>query len=980
MSINIVNSAPVAHAGEDGSVRVQETVILDGTASVDVDGDLLSYRWSLTTVPEGSAAALAEPDAVRPRFVADRSGTYVAQLIVYDGTVESAADTVTITTTNSAPVARAGDDQTVLTGATVTVDGSTSLDVDFQPLQYTWAMTSRPAASKAALLDPAASVTTFVVDAAGTYVLQLIVSDGVLESLPDTVTVTTTNSLPVARAGDDRPVAPGDTVSLDGAGSTDADADPLTYSWSLLSVPEGSTASLVDATLPAPTFVADLVGTYVAQLIVNDGTGNSAPDTVAITAHQANRAPVASAGADQQVNAGVTVQLNGSESSDADADPLTYEWTIVAQPEGSSASLNDATSIGPQFVPDQPGDYVFSLIVSDGRASSAADTVKVTAVLPPEFIGTIAASPSVLRFSAVQGQSGPAPKTFTVTVGDTIEPAAWVTSYSVPWISTTPSTGAGSVDVAVSLNTAALSAGTYQHTLRVEGPRLQGSPVSISIVLVVDPPISTPSNSEPQTIVVPAGGKIQAAIDIAAPGSTILLEPGTYVQNVVLPAKVNPDGKFITITTAGVVLPEGRIDQALKPSLAILRSPSYVPAIRTNARASHYRLVGLAFEANKDGDGDVIALGDATSQITLEQVPHHFELDRLIIVGGTTGQKRGVSVNASDVLIENSDFGNIWRNGQDSQAIAGWNSPGRITIRNNRLEAASENIMFGGADPAIPDLVPADILVEGNLSTKNLAWRGDSTKEVKNAFELKAGRRVTIRGNIFERVWNEGQDGTAILIKSVNSSGGCPSCAAEDVLFENNIVRSAGSAINISGYHVIYPSGQTRGITIRNNLFYDISTSWGGNARLLTMGNEPADVVLDHNTYIGNGSSVVYVYAGTKMLPDGSKLAGGPVTGFRYTNNLARHYSYGINTPAGASAREYATWLPDAAIANNVLAGAVTTKYYPPTNYFPTVVEFEAQFVSPSTHDYSLVNGSTFSTMGFGGTVLGVNHALLPPR
>ena len=137
---------------------------------------------------------------------------------------------------------------------------------------------------------------------------------------------------------------------------------------------------------------------------------------------------------------------------------------------------------------------------------------------------------------------------------------------------------------------------------------------------------------------------------------------------------------------------------------------------------------------------------------------------------------------------------------------------------------------------------------------------------------------------------------------------------------------------------MIYPSGQTRGITIRNNLFYDISTSWGGNARLLTMGNEPADIVLDHNTYIATGSSVVYVYAGTKMLPDGSKVAGGPVTGFRYTNNLARHNSYGINTPAGTAARGYATWLPDAAITNNVLAGAVTTKYYPPSNHFPTVV------------------------------------------
>ena len=61
-----------------------------------------------------------------------------------------------------------------------------------------------------------------------------------------------------------------------------------------------------------------------------------------------------------------------------------------------------------------------------------------------------------------------------------------------------------------------------------------------------------------------------------------------------------------------------------------------ISAIRTLARASYYRLLGLAFESNKNADGEIIALGHATSQITLEQVPHHIELDRIIILGGTS--------------------------------------------------------------------------------------------------------------------------------------------------------------------------------------------------------------------------------------------------------------------------------------------------------------------------------------------------------
>ena len=145
-----------------------------------------------------------------------------------------------------------------------------------------------------------------------------------------------------------------------------------------------------------------------------------------------------------------------------------------------------------------------------------------------------------------------------------------------------------------------------------------------------------------------------------------------------------------------------------------------------------------------------------------------------------------------------------------------------------------------------------------------------------------------------------------------------------------------------------YPSEQTRGITIRNNLFYDISTSSAGTGDSYA-GDEPADIVVDGNTIIANGTSIVYAYAGTKMLSDGSKVAGEPITGFVYTNNLAKHGTYGFFTPAGPSAEDYAFWLPGATIAHNVFAGAVTTKYYPATNLFPTVAEFTAQFVDPAT-------------------------------
>ena len=92
------------------------------------------------------------------------------------------------------------------------------------------------------------------------------------------------NTAPVANAGPDQEVAVEATVTLTGAASSDVNGNSLTYSWTLTSVPEGSTATLTGATTVGPTFVADLAGTYVASLVVNDGTVNSSPDTVSVVA------------------------------------------------------------------------------------------------------------------------------------------------------------------------------------------------------------------------------------------------------------------------------------------------------------------------------------------------------------------------------------------------------------------------------------------------------------------------------------------------------------------------------------------------------------------------------------------------------------------------------------------------------------------------------------------------------------------------
>lgn len=282
------NTAPVANPGPNQNVLTNTAVTLDASASIDANGDPLTYKWAFKSRPSGSAAALSSVTDAKPTFMADVAGTYVVTLIVNDGKVDSTPVDVTITATvaNAAPVANAGADQNVKNGTLVNLDGSASSDANGDALTYQWTIDARPSGSAATLSSATVARPTLIPDVAGNYVLSLIVSDGSLRSVADSVTITSSraNSAPIANAGQDQNVPTRSTVTLDGRGSTDADGDTLKFDWNLTSKPAGSAASLSTNTQSVTNFTADVAGTYVATLIVNDGTVNSAPATVAITA------------------------------------------------------------------------------------------------------------------------------------------------------------------------------------------------------------------------------------------------------------------------------------------------------------------------------------------------------------------------------------------------------------------------------------------------------------------------------------------------------------------------------------------------------------------------------------------------------------------------------------------------------------------------------------------------------------------------
>lgn len=201
-----------------------------------------------------------EPDALRTSFIVlDPDAAFGETITGTIQSVDAEAGQFILTTAETGDRQVCVDEETSITLVTLTDEGTETAEVGLGDLE--------------------AGLEAEVFGAEGT--------DGCFEAetvrAEDDQRTPDTNSPPVADAGPDDSVAVGAAYMLDGTGSSDPDGDALTYSWSL-QVPEGSTASLDDATLVDPSFTPDVAGDYIAELVVNDGTEDSTPDSVTITA------------------------------------------------------------------------------------------------------------------------------------------------------------------------------------------------------------------------------------------------------------------------------------------------------------------------------------------------------------------------------------------------------------------------------------------------------------------------------------------------------------------------------------------------------------------------------------------------------------------------------------------------------------------------------------------------------------------------
>lgn len=382
---------PIADAGRDRSVQVRVPVVLDGSASHDPRGGLITFHWTLAQAPAGSAAELVDHLSPAPRLVADVPGAYALQLVVAgDDYMRSQPARMTVIAVAGAapPVAVAGRERTAAPGIPVEIDGQRSYDPEGRTLAWLWSLGSLPPRSRLVPADLAygdTPVARFTPDVAGTYILELGIDNGSATS-KDWVRVTALagNLPPVADAGIDQFARGAGAIVLDASASMDPDAGPapLRYDWRLVARPAGSqltSAAIRDATTAAAVFAPDVDGDYVFRLDVSDGEKSDADQVLVRFQHAALR------------HSGDEVAAASPSSSGAFLMTPEQPKSLVRRPRPTFALV-----VRPVALTLAPGAVGVVRVAVQGRGSFAPDAAVTLTVsgLPPGASASFA-SPTI---------------------------------------------------------------------------------------------------------------------------------------------------------------------------------------------------------------------------------------------------------------------------------------------------------------------------------------------------------------------------------------------------------------------------------------------------------------------------------------------------------------------------------------------------------------------------------------------------------
>lgn len=394
---------------------------------------------------------------------------------------------------------------------------------------------------------------------------------------------------------------------------------------------------------------------------------------------------------------------------------------------------------------------------------------------------------------------------------------------------------------------------------------------------------------------------LQTAINSAIPGDCLNLPQGSeFKGNFTLPDRCVTGTGWVTIQTKGIADKPGvRITRGELAALAKITQVSNQASIWAGHPSCRWNLLHLNIQADPSytgliyhlvglGDGGWTAAGEKNT--APDKQPADFILRRSWIHGhASTNLVRCVVLNGVRQAVVDNIIEDCHAAGFDSQAIEGWNGFGPFLIENNFLAGAGENVMFGGADPAIKGLRPCDITLRRNHIWKDPAWVGGRWS-IKNLWELKNACRVLFEGNVLENVWVASQVGMAIVLKSSTDTCG-PACGwqgTSDVTIRYNRIHDAHRGLNLQAI-----DGQTdihvQRVVAEHNLFYNIGNpvgTQGSDGWLLLLTHDLKDVLIRFNTFVGNrpdaGLALYLAYASPTA----------PMRNLRILNNVLAGQNY----------------------------------------------------------------------------------------
>ena len=466
---------------------------------------------------------------------------------------------------------------------------------------------------------------------------------------------------------------------------------------------------------------------------------------------------------------------------------------------------------------------------------------------------------------------------------------------------------------------------------------------------------------------VAAGQSLQAALNNARLGDTIVLQAGAmFTGPFKLPNKPGTGWIYVVSSHLSNLPPAGtRVSPANATNMPKILAPNGLNALTTVANSHHFRFVGIEF-APAPGttlNYEVVAIGNSdTSPATLA---HHIVFDRCYVHGNpNSNDRRGIEMDGAYVAVVDSYISGFqWADRVvDTQGLWAFNTTGPLQIRNNYIEAAAENVLFGGADSRAATLVPTSIEIRDNHFYKPLSLI-PTQYPMKNLLEFKAARRVLVTGNTFENNPAKSQAGFALVITPAQG-GKAPWTVTCDIAIVDNRFINVGSGFNIEGLGG--STLMTARILVRDNIV-GVTGLNGADGRAFQFINGGSDYTVNHNTIINTALPPAFCCSDVAMVESARRI-----TNFVFTNNLSTHTSYGFfGSGTAEGTRALNTYFSNWTFSRNVLVGRAAGAY-PAGNFFPADVT-ALRFVNYAGGNYALAANSPYEHTATDGTAVGAN-------